>query len=77
MYWGVKIKFPSNLNQVQRQAKRLALGCEKFQSGPAWTLLSKVGPPFSPYLYKVTIQVDSNLLMTSKHKFRSCMRHIY
>ena len=33
---------------LQRWAKRRALGCEKFQPGSDWLLLSKTGPPFSP-----------------------------
>ena len=32
--------------EVQRWAKRQALGCEKILPGPAWLLLSKICKPF-------------------------------
>ena len=35
---------------IQKWAKKRTLGCEKFQPGPAWLLLSKTSPPFSPSL---------------------------
>ena len=38
---------------IQRWTKRWALGCEKFLPGPAWLLLSRPCPPFSPSLYIV------------------------
>ena len=37
---------------LQGSTKRWALGCVKFLAGPAWLLLSKTGPPFSPSLYR-------------------------
>ena len=37
--------------RVQTWAKRRALGCEKFQLGPAWLSLSKTGLPFGPSMY--------------------------
>ena len=37
---------------VQGSTIRRALGCEKFQPGPAWVVLSIItGPPFSGALY--------------------------
>ena len=33
--------------KLQGSPKRRALGCEKFQPGPAWVVLSKTGPPLS------------------------------
>ena len=38
------------LTIVKRWTKRRALGYKKFLNGPASLLLSKTGPPFSPYL---------------------------
>ena len=35
---------------IQRSAKRLVRGCEKFPPGLAWLVLSKTGPLFSPTL---------------------------
>ena len=35
---------------VQRWAKKWSLGCGNFLPGPAWLLLSKTGPLFSPSL---------------------------
>ena len=46
---GVK-KFPQ-ICSIQRWPIRRALGCEKFLPDPAWLLLSKTGPSFSPSLY--------------------------
>ena len=41
------------VRSVQRWAQRWALGCRTFLPGPAWLMLSKTGPPFSPFLYKL------------------------
>ena len=47
-FWGAAVY------DVQRRwAKRRALNYEKFQPCPAWLLLGKTGPPFSPSLYSV------------------------
>ena len=45
------------LENVQRSAKRLVRGCEKFLPflpGPAWLLINKICTPFSRSLYIVS-----------------------
>ena len=44
----------SSFENGQRWAKRWSLGCEKFQPGLGWLLLSKTGPPFSPFVLQET-----------------------
>ena len=55
---------------IQGSAKRWALGCENFLPCPAWLLLSKTGPPFSPYLYIMWTERAGTKIPTS------CGRHI-
>ena len=40
-----------NVNAAEGSTKRRALGCEKFQPGPAWVVLSKTVQPCSGALY--------------------------
>ena len=56
---------------IQGSAKRWALGCENFLPGPAWLLLSKTGPPFSPYLYIMWTERAGTQIPAS------CGRHIW
>ena len=60
-----------NIQGSAKSAKRWALGCEKILPCPAWLLLSKTGPPFSPYLYIMWTERAGTQIPTS------CGRHIW
>ena len=47
----VEIQRRRNCIYFERWTLRRTLGCENFLPGPAWLLLSKTCPPFSPSLY--------------------------
>ena len=49
--------------EVQRWAKRQALGCEKILPGPAWLLLNKLCPLFSRTLYRLRLKLTIKIVI--------------
>ena len=50
--WNMEEKVRHSFRfSLQTWAKKWSLGCENFLPSPAWFLLSKRGPLFSPSLY--------------------------